>query len=150
MMKAIKKGLAAAALLAVGAAAAPESAAYKQVCMKAEYSYGFTHKYRVLWGTGDGFAAAGEEGPDYADGVTDWSEDIHLGEKKCVSLSAVPTGAHFAVQMPMPPSMRFCHGWGYAIGKDKVGIFSKRPEDAEKTLVLDAWEGSCIPSRVEE
>ena len=152
MMKAMKQGLAAAALLAVCAAAAPEAAAYKQVCMRGQTGFGIIHKHRVGWGFGEDFATAHEEGPDYAEGMTNWTKGVYLGEKECISLGPVPTGAHFVVQLWTPPGKVFCHGWRYALGngKPKVGIFVKNPANRWKTLMLKSWADACIPWRVEE
>ena len=131
MMKEIIKGLAAAALLAVGAAAAPEAAAYKQACMKAKVGVGFVGKYRVAWGIGEDFVAAHAEGrPYHMDGATDWSGDVHLAQEQCVSLSEVPTGAHFVVQMRAGDNRALCHDW------DNRDVFIEEKASGREELSL--------------
>lgn len=137
MKNSMKKILAAAALLALGALPAPEAAAYRQVCMKAKFGIGYAFQFRVAWGVDyRPFHAARRDGRPYnVDGVTGWSGNVHLAKTQCIPVSHIPPGTQFVVQLRSAQSRYLCRDWG---DRDVFTPKSVR-ERADKTLWLDAW-----------
>ena len=154
--------------VAVAALAAPQAAAYEQVCMYGKAGIGYSGRFRVVWGapgedavwrkSGLGFPYEGARfaGGFSTGGATDWSEDVRLGVSRCVDLAQVPEGGRFVAQFEMNAWIVFaaphlCVGWDGARRGDKVGVFQKSSARRGITLFMDAWGSKydpyCRPTR---
>lgn len=151
--------------------AAPQAAAYEQVCMFGKPGIGYYAKFRLVWGvphedeiwrkaklrfpqsgTGNNLAAGGF----HSRGATHWSPDFHLGGRKCVNLDEVPEGQNFLVQVqdyPINSAAFWCVGWENDRGRRQIGVLTNSAENRGKTLHMDAWGSRyaplCRPVRVE-
>ena len=142
----IKKCMAALALLSLSAFAAPEAAAYKRVCMKADFGIGYAFKFRVIWASHwEIHSARWERRPFNPDGFTDWSGDVHLLQTRCIPIDQIPSGSYFLVRIQAigMSNQTVCKDW--ANRDDFLG--EKVPGRENLSLWLNAW-GRVMPDSI--
>ena len=137
MNKQIMKLPAAFALLALMFFAAPRAEALERVCMRANFDISYVFQFRVFW-------YAEVDGRNRND-LTGWSENVYLGQNRCVDVRSVPDGAELEVQIQelrvRSPHRVFCNDWD----NNPMGVASAHAN--KRTLWLDAWgalgSGEC-------